>query len=261
MKPCVKCGSTDFAASGGCKQCKREYDKAYRKQKAAQISATKKKCFEAKKDQYLATKKVYYENNKAEIAAKSAVYRAENRDYILAKKAEYRDKNREKLREDQKAFYEANKTRRLAEAKAYVERNKDKVKDRRKDYHRRNSEKACARAQAWYKTNIDRVKLRAAAYYKANPEVFHNSRVKRRSLVKGQSLSAGLVDLLLKEQGCRCAGCSSELTEFHLDHVMPLSLGGAHEDNNIQLLCAKCNLTKHAKHPLKWFEELEAANI
>ena len=35
---------------------------------------------------------------------------------------------------------------------------------------------------------------------------------------------------------------------------MPLALGGKHEDENLQLLCATCNLSKGAKHPIAFMQ-------
>lgn len=40
--------------------------------------------------------------------------------------------------------------------------------------------------------------------------------------------------------------------ERHIDHVMPLRLGGSNYIENIQLLCRPCNLSKGSKHPAVW---------
>lgn len=42
---------------------------------------------------------------------------------------------------------------------------------------------------------------------------------------------------------------------YHLDHVMPLALGGSNTDDNMQLLRDRCNLQKHAKHPVDFMQE------
>ncbi len=43
---------------------------------------------------------------------------------------------------------------------------------------------------------------------------------------------------------CRYCGARENL---HVDHVFPISKGGSNDLRNLQLLCQKCNLKKHAK--------------
>lgn len=44
--------------------------------------------------------------------------------------------------------------------------------------------------------------------------------------------------------------------EKHVDHVMPLALGGDNTRSNIQILCAPCNLSKNAAHPVDYARSL-----
>ena len=58
----------------------------------------------------------------------------------------------------------------------------------------------------------------------------------------------------MKLQKGKCACCRTSLLEVkhHVDHIEPLSRGGANDDGNIQLLCATCNLQKGAKDPIEF---------
>jgi 5-methylcytosine-specific restriction endonuclease McrA len=49
-----------------------------------------------------------------------------------------------------------------------------------------------------------------------------------------------------------CCYCGSLAT--HLDHVVPLSKGGADAEHNIVPACAHCNLSKGAKTLAEWAE-------
>jgi 5-methylcytosine-specific restriction endonuclease McrA len=78
---------------------------------------------------------------------------------------------------------------------------------------------------------------------------------KRRGKVSGATgeLSPGLPQKLLTLQRGRCAYCEAKLAnDYHMDHIEPLALGGQNVDENIQLLCAFCNLSKGAKHPVEF---------
>ncbi len=54
---------------------------------------------------------------------------------------------------------------------------------------------------------------------------------------------------MMKRQGYRCAcGCGRSLyAGYHVDHVISIARGGAHEEGNLQLLAPRCNLRKGAK--------------
>ena len=81
----------------------------------------------------------------------------------------------------------------------------------------------------------------------------HNRRA--RMLEVGGKLSSGLSGRLFKLQRGKCACCKLPLgDDYHLDHIIPIDLGGANEDWNIQLLRAKCNCQKHNTHPIDFMQ-------
>ena len=56
---------------------------------------------------------------------------------------------------------------------------------------------------------------------------------------------------LAKAQKNRCAICNVSIKKkYHIDHIMPLALGGENLPRNLQLLCPPCNLSKRDKHPV-----------
>ena len=132
---------------------------------------------------------------------------------------------------------------------------------RRKSYARwyaKNPRKIKARSAAYYAANKDKVNARLAKWKKANPQanrIYAQNRRTRKRL-NGGKLSAGLTEKLFKLQRGKCACCGKPLGKrYHLDHRMPLALGGANEDWNMQLLRELCNRQKHAKHPVDFMQE------
>lgn len=57
---------------------------------------------------------------------------------------------------------------------------------------------------------------------------------------------------ILARWGHRCAYCNAPAS--HMDHVQPLSRGGADAEHNMLPACARCNLTKGAKTLAEWAE-------
>lgn len=135
-----------------------------------------------------------------------------------------------------------------------------------------NSEKAKQSAAAYRSAKPEKVKATKAAWAKSNPEKKRSSCAKWRAANKlarrildnnrnarkreaGGKLSKGIAERLFKLQRGKCACCGVKLTDNHLDHVIPIALGGPNEDWNMQLLCAPCNLSKHAKHPIDFMQQ------
>lgn len=120
-----------------------------------------------------------------------------------------------------------------------------------------NPEKLRAFSAMYYAANTEKISEKCAAWRAANPEKArisrHNYRARKRA--NGGKLSAGLATKLFKLQRGLCVCCRQPLgDDYHLDHRMPIALGGANIDSNMQLLRAICNLQKHAKHPIDFMQ-------
>jgi len=96
-----------------------------------------------------------------------------------------------------------------------------------------------------------------ARWEAANPEARLTINRNRRARKKGNGgkLSPNIKIKLYELQRGRCACCRQPLgADYHLDHIMPLALGGQNVDSNMQLLRAVCNLSKGAKHPVDYMQ-------
>jgi len=111
-------------------------------------------------------------------------------------------------------------------------------------------ERRSARAREWRERNPERVSEYARTYKESHRELvasWQRSRDARQleaTLVR--FTQAQLVQRLSMFPGCWMCGGPKE----HIDHVKPLSKGGAHMLCNLRPACAKCNLTKKDKWPL-----------
>ena len=93
----------------------------------------------------------------------------------------------------------------------------------------------------------------------SNPELYRVYKSTRRARELGAPGSHSRSDIvdMLSRQGHRCAACSTSLADgYHVDHIMPLCLGGSNDRANLQALCPSCNSKKGRKHPDRWAREV-----
>ena len=65
---------------------------------------------------------------------------------------------------------------------------------------------------------------------------------------------------IYRRDGRVCAKCRAT-TNLTIDHVIPSSLGGVNEDDNLQVLCRKCNQNKGDKYGTIKFKLLKAFKL
>lgn len=159
-------------------------------------------------------------------------HRKNNKEIAFLRDKRYREKNPEKVRESSRKWREKNKEKKIESSRAYQERNRDKVNK----YSRE-----------WAKKNSDRKNS-----YSRN----------RRALSKSSEGSHTHDDVvrIFNMQNRMCANCGERLfrsgkKRMHVDHIVPLSLGGSNWPGNLQCLCPTCNLKKSSKHPADWAKQ------
>lgn len=184
-------------------------------------------------------------------------YHQANREKKSEYRREYYKANRERELDGQRKYYEANRDKRLEWHRENYKAKHDEILDSNRKYREENREKLRELHRNRRASNPVGVREYFRKYYASNHEKYRVSSHTRRARVVGSAgkLSPGLAKKLFKLQRGKCACCGKSLgADYHLDHIMPIALGGSNTDDNIQLLRATCNLKKSAKHPIDFMQ-------
>lgn|SRR5574340_182965 len=155
------------------------------------------------------------------------------------------------------AWRAANPDKAKANMNKWVANNREKHNASTVAWRKDNPWKQKECSAKWRLANPERQKAATAAWCAANPEAkrVHDQNRRSRKLANGGRLSPGIADRLFKLQRGKCACCHASIEDGnHIDHVIPLALGGPNEDWNVQLLCQACNRSKGAKHPVEFMQ-------
>ncbi len=125
-------------------------------------------------------------------------------------------------------------------------------------YRAANRDKESAKAKRWYDANRDRALEISKSWKKrcGKPFAAAYGAQRRARKIAGGSYTAADVAEIGKLQRWKCHWCFVPVkSRYHVDHIIPLALGGSNAKGNICISCAPCNLKKHAKHPIAWAQE------
>jgi hypothetical protein len=137
--------------------------------------------------------------------------------------------------------------------KEYRKDNQEHILEYYRKWQKENNDKCIKRTRKWRKANPEYCNK----WYQENPE-YHRQwakdnpekrrayRAKRRAI----KVSTTTTDPWELQQIAIFYGECPE--GWHVDHILPLALGGHHELSNLQYLEAWMNLSKYDKHPDDW---------
>jgi 5-methylcytosine-specific restriction endonuclease McrA len=138
------------------------------------------------------------------------------------------------------------KNRRNAEYKAA---NRQKVKAGDAAYREARRSELTDRQRAWREAHPERYLAIHSGWKKRNPDAVRAMGNKRRVLVEqaGPHYTAAEWKALKAAYDYRCLMCKRREPEIRLtvDHIVPISLGGANTIDSVQPLCRSCNSKKH----------------
>lgn len=214
------------------------------------------------------------DERKARRLASARKYREANREKTQAACREAMSKKRQdpEFREREKAYKKTDRyqeqqrqyraeNRGSLDAKTLIWRqaNQDRYKAYHAAYQVANRHRTIARLKKWRRDNPERNKEHGRKWRAENPHLVVIKEQRRRARIKGVGgdLSPDIHARLMDLQRGKCAVCGTPISKGfrHLDHIMPISKGGTNTDDNVQLLCPTCNLSKSAKHPVDFMQE------
>ena len=166
------------------------------------------------------------------------------------KDKEYRIVNKAKLKDKQAAKYKDNKEAILEKRRKRYQEATPEMVEKRKEVKRKYTQNAPEEVKQ-RKKEYDKKYFASEAGKITTMKSVHKRRAQKVSSEDGTVTSQAL-DKLKEEQDYKCKYCGSALDfsakgQVHLDHIIPLSKGGAHSITNVVWSCASCNLKKSNK--------------
>lgn len=140
----------------------------------------------------------------------------------------------------------------------YCASEKKKADDARWRATDRGKENARDRQRRWRALHPDKDResrlMSLRKWREENREAYRIHCRKRRKLereAEGSHTAADIKNLFAEQRGI-CL-CGDDLgTNYHVDHMTPLSRGGSDWPENLQLLCPSCNYSKRNKTMMEW---------
>lgn len=121
-----------------------------------------------------------------------------------------------------------------------------------------NPDKVRAGNDTWADANPDKVSAKSRRWRQTHPVAVRMRKSKRRALIRNASVGHVDLHLLWIRQCGICAICRIPIDPTlawprpqsrSVDHIVPLALGGTHEQSNLQWTHLVCNLKKGAQAP------------
>lgn len=161
--------------------------------------------------------------------------------------AQWRERNREYVREYNRDYQRMIRS----EDPTLNERTRVLIAANRED--RKFREDELARERKRYSENPEKFKEKSARYARENPEVAATHARNRRARIKdadGEHTPDDIIKILFRQK-FKCACCKADIkTEYHVDHITPITKGGSNWPANLQALCRNCNLQKSNLDPI-----------
>jgi len=175
--------------------------------------------------------------------------------YLVYKRT-WAQNNADSKKASDKKYYQTHKEK----TKQYVKNNKERISLRNKEYRIKNLEKRNQQFKEWYNKNKEHNSLRKKEWVKNNPDKVERQLSRRRARRLGNGAEPYTIQQVLDLYGTNCHICNIPINllaprhprkpgwekGLHIDHVIPISKGGADTLDNVRPAHGLCNISRGA---------------
>lgn len=158
-----------------------------------------------------------------------------------------------------KAWREKNAERAAESCLKWREAHREYLREKALEHYRQNKEKRLVSMRQWQRENRSKIMETRRVYVSANKEAIAAGKrlyKARKRNAEGKHTGEDVKRLMVLQRK-RCANCGTDISsDYHVDHVIPLSKGGGNGADNIQLLCPTCNIRKKDKDPIAFANQM-----
>lgn len=200
----------------------------------------------------VAYKKHYYRVYKKNILQKQKLFYQLHKKAIGERHQQYYQGHKQATNKYKKEWYHIHRKQLLEQRKQYYKTNKEKILRQHKQ-HYRLKKTAIKKQHTQYRLTHKQKIAEYKKLYRQTPkgkEVHRNGQHKRRTLYKTTNITTNWL-LAFRQKSTHCSICSIQMTDTpyfpnskHLDHKIPLKVGGTHTKKNVRFICLACNLKR-----------------
>ena len=131
--------------------------------------------------------------------------------------------------------------------KAWKAANLETFRNAQRQHYERNKQKMDEASRLWREANADKHRAAIAAWHKKNPVRSYAHTRARQLRLRGQTPPDADFEAIaaLYEESARLTRETG--VRHHVDHIVPISKGGLHHQNNLRVIPAAENLSKGAR--------------